>query len=384
MGGNPADLTVPMLKPEPPQHGTRFLFIDGLRGVAALMVLTFHFTVAKTPRSYPFIHPLPSWLYTTLDDGKLGVDIFFVISGFVIAYSQRGTIVTGKYFLNFVLQRSFRLDPPYWFTIFLEITLLIVWRRAFHVMHPIPSIGKVLSHLIYAQHLLRYGDIVSVFWTLCLEVQFYIIFTVFRGIAQYAREGPLRNGIEGGLMTLLAVASLAIFGEWIPNPPTGFFMHFWFMFFMGVAVWWAIGTPQRKAYFIGMMALACLAMVLRFDTAILLVVLTAGAVYSAAKFDKMGTWLSNPVIQFLGMISYSLYLVHDPIGLRIINKTGPRFTGASIGAKLMWIALATAVSISAATVMYLLIERPSMRLSKRLLKNNWKKRTEPAHLTTVE
>src|SRR4030095_167086 len=96
----------------------RFRTIDGLRGLAALTVVIFHLhgQVAWTARDW-----LPRGLAAVMERSFAGVDVFFVISGFVIAYSVREGSYTWNYLTRFAARRAIRLDPPYWFAIFLEV-----------------------------------------------------------------------------------------------------------------------------------------------------------------------------------------------------------------------------------------------------------------------
>src|SRR5262245_44222872 len=96
----------------------RFVFIDGLRGIAALSVVLYHFNEAVIRQSARWV---PHVVEAVLHRGFLGVEIFFVISGFVIAFSVRDGNYTPGYLFRFCLRRSIRLDPPYWATIALEL-----------------------------------------------------------------------------------------------------------------------------------------------------------------------------------------------------------------------------------------------------------------------
>src|SRR5689334_15625966 len=90
----------------------RFLFVDALRGFAALGVVIFHFTEAD---HIPLLaSALPAWVVLILNHGNLGVPVFFVLSGFVIAHSVHSERVTMPFAAKFMLRRSLRLDPPYW------------------------------------------------------------------------------------------------------------------------------------------------------------------------------------------------------------------------------------------------------------------------------
>jgi peptidoglycan/LPS O-acetylase OafA/YrhL len=92
------------------------------------------------------------------------------------------------------------------------------------------------------------------------------------------------------------------------------------------------------------------------------VVATAAVIFAVGRAGLLATLLDVRPLQFLGRISYSLYLVHF-LGATAA-KLGARVTGDSIPAALGWFLLANAISIVAAYVMYRLVEAPSLRLTK--------------------
>ena len=151
----------------------RFLVIDSLRGIAVLMV-TFGHLFGNIE---PVLGQVPMMIHNIFLFGAHGVEIFFVISGFVIAYSIRNGSFSVIYFFKFGLRRLVRLDPPYWIVILLEIALIYISL----VFYPnlgttLPTIKQLGAHMIYAQELLGLGHLLPIFWTLCYEVQFYLFF----------------------------------------------------------------------------------------------------------------------------------------------------------------------------------------------------------------
>ena len=101
------------------EQGSRFVFVDGLRGIAAMSVVLFHAVEGNHITALYAALPLP--LALPLRYGNYGVAIFFVLSGFVIAHSLSSKNMTVGAAGCFMLKRSVRLDPPYWFAILLVI-----------------------------------------------------------------------------------------------------------------------------------------------------------------------------------------------------------------------------------------------------------------------
>lgn len=160
---------------------------DGIRGFAAFWVVLYHMWGAIQRRE---THWVPIEVQHFLNNGFLGVDVFFILSGFIIAYSVIGKPVDRFFIPRFILRRSVRIDPPYWFAIGLAI-IFIVMKNHFFVEHkePLPSFGSIFAHIFYLQDLLEFNSISSVFWTLCLEFQFYILFSF--GVFLFNRYGFL-------------------------------------------------------------------------------------------------------------------------------------------------------------------------------------------------
>ncbi|MEX0604301.1 MAG: acyltransferase [Marinobacter sp.] len=350
--------------------GQRFVFIDGLRAFAALAVVLFHFydAVAQTAGSWAW-----HWIDTLFSYGYLGVDVFFVLSGFVISFSIRNGDFSLRYFARFGLRRSIRLDPAYWVTILIEIALIYIGLALFPSLDtPVPDLPTIISHLFYAQDLLGYGNIVSIFWTLCYEFQFYIVLVGTLMLASYARRLILYTQAVNTILVIAGFSaftwSLAIFFGAAENPTTGLFINRWWQFFIGCLLTLHILGKTPVWCFFSAMGMLLIAIFLDVNSgadnglATFFVICT---VYAAAQTKGMDNWLSGAVPQFLGTLSYSIYLLHAVIGWRFI-KLLHELNGADFSPWQAWIALVAGVSISvfSAWIMYKFIEAPSHRFSK--------------------
>jgi peptidoglycan/LPS O-acetylase OafA/YrhL len=100
-----------------PARTDRFAFVDALRGIAALAVAVFHLSGGASKQ---FFSRLPGWVTAGIEwGGHLGVVVFFVISGFVMAYSLKEARPTVAFLSRFLVRRLVRLAPPYWASILL-------------------------------------------------------------------------------------------------------------------------------------------------------------------------------------------------------------------------------------------------------------------------
>src|SRR5262245_8352043 len=162
--------------------------IDPLRGLAALAVAWFHFTNCTS------LLPQDSWVRASGSFGWLGVELFFVISGFIIPYSMyRGGYCFPGDFGTFLVKRVVRLDPPYLAVI--GVTLGLLWASAFTPGVAVPrrevSGPQVLRDLGYLNAFLGYPWLNPVFWTLAIEFQFYVLVAVAFPVFA-SRSGPVR------------------------------------------------------------------------------------------------------------------------------------------------------------------------------------------------
>jgi peptidoglycan/LPS O-acetylase OafA/YrhL len=347
----------------------RFVFIDGLRGLAALAVLTLHTYTSPTLHSLSASMPAP--VDYLVRHGWLAVQVFFVVSGFVIAYSLRNARVSPRVLGNFALRRTLRLDPPYWATLAVAVlalstsNLLLKDRVA-----PIPGRSAILAHAFYLQDLLGLSNFLPVSWTLCLEMQMYLAYIVTLGFSQWLarRKGYWCRSDSVALLLVfmpLAVLSIVV-AKFVGCPVQGTLVPFWYQFFFGALIWWTLEGKVSRSWFwlyvamtVGIITMSQL----RSDT---LVVLATGCIiYLAAARNRLHVWLKAVWIQYLGRISYGLYLTHGLVGIPAVNLAFRLLPDAD-RLVLLWAVLVMATSIGSAHLLHVLIERPCAGLAKRL------------------
>lgn len=352
--------------------GGRLAFIDGLRGVAAVSVMLMHFFHPEvSPIHEPLKRVFSPLVQRVLLQGDLGVMIFFVLSGFVISYTLRKEQVTPRYAANFMFRRSVRLDPPYW----TMIAILVSWKCIFwheyagEIFAWFGGWRNVLANMFYAQDLLRsrgiagYFGIVSVGWTLCLEVQFYLALITLLTLGTWARRRWGGRG-EGFLLAavLVPLTGYSLY-VWF-GVRTFEFFGMWYMFFAGAALWWTLAGRMQQRWLWLLVAAMIAGGCWRSDGRAIAAAVTVVAIYVAARSGGMYRWLDSRLWQYFGRISYSLYLSHMTVGVLVIGLIWEK-GDKSVPLAAVTYVIAIAAAVAAADLLHRLVEAPFVRLAKR-------------------
>jgi hypothetical protein len=326
----------------------RLPLIDALRGIAALGVLLAHFGTRLV---------LPEWVAESLHLGTLGVPLFFVLSGFVITLSIGDRHITPAYAGRFALRRSLRLDPPYFASI--GVLLLIgQFGAAYGAHQPLPTLPQFIAHLFYLQDLLGMPALSPVYWSLCLEVQFYLV--LLAGLAAVQSGATVAVRVAQAPVQWLAIGSIAL--SYLcrrQDIAAGSFVPMWFCFGMGMLTCWCARGWLPSSRLIPVLTAALLAGLWFADLWSLTAALACALIWLAGRRQRLD-WLSGPLWQFFGRISYSLYLTHNIFGwyaLSLAMRYMDQWLAAALGA---------VVAVLAAWLWYRCIEKPAVALSRQV------------------
>ncbi|MVN77496.1 acyltransferase family protein [Hymenobacter sp. HMF4947] len=331
--------------------------LDFLRGFAALSVMLYHFsggppmlnhvTGGTLAKFYsPVLRDLFSW-------GNMGVEVFFVISGFVIPYSLWETNYQVKHFANYMGKRILRICPPAYFAMLLLLIQGYVISRFIHHNNPpyhSPSLELILRNILFlytGSGDLRWFN--SVNWTLAIEFQFYVLVGIlFKSVFKNSKFG----------LFVLAFMLLSL-PNFIPGFPSYLYFHYSSLFAIG-------GTALL--YYKNRVSAVPFALTLALF--FILTWLTVGPLAAAFGVGTAGiiifSKLKHRLFTFLGKISFSLYLTHIMVGSVTEFLLVKIFLPQTAAQHVFGILCITVIACGFAFVFYHLVEQPTLRVVKKI------------------
>jgi peptidoglycan/LPS O-acetylase OafA/YrhL len=367
----------------------RLRALDGLRGLLALYILAGH--------AVPFLR-LPAsaaWAGSILSHGRGAVELFFVLSGMVILRSL-GTGFTRVRARQFLVARAGRLLPVYAVALALAAVALscgdpfgaMPWiaahgpaRDIAEATWPRPWLAHLAAHVTLTQGLLPAAvlpdvefTILGPAWSLSTEWQFYLIVAAMLALrrSRYARSDDWQYFAA----VMMMVGALGLLADLLPaqwQPGRSFLPHEAWYFAFGIASHGLLvaGTSRARWWW----------WVLSLDAAVLLQwqqnPLTAAVVpllwiaCLACAAPRMPpparplAWLLNAApLQWLGRISYPLYLIHMPVQRLLMLALAPALSHHAVTFALLWGPAAILVPLMVAAALHHWVETPCWQWSR--------------------
>ena len=303
--------------------------LDGLRGVAILLVMSYH-----------LFHYFPFFNF-----GWVGVDLFFVLSGFLISNLLLASADSPNYFRNFYSRRSLRIFPLYYFILCLFYfggVFLFSDQGSDSIFYYLSS--KKVWFLTFTQNLLFVSEgapempYLTHLWSIAIEAQFYLFWPLFMLLVKnkikwicililtilawrcylYLNNAPkevyyFHTLTRVDSMLIGSLLSVFSYKNEIPN-------RFWFPFYFTVFSFILIaiilyGNIYLDSPLIATFGYTCIGLL--FSSSIYILV--------KRKIRIFNLLFYNPFLRFTGRISYSLYIFHLPIYLVVITKINTLF-----------------------------------------------------------
>ena len=320
--------------------------IDALRGASALAVV-FHHLNATVPRDLiPAAH---AWGRLT-EFGYLGVPVFFVLSGLCIGQSWRKSSGPASFFRR----RFWRIYPAYLASVVLTLGVVFAWTRL-QGLNDIIGLPVTPAHIVATlslctQPATSFTTVNWVYWSLTNEIFYYAVI----GALLFWPGGRGRGWALVGLNVGLSV--LALTGGDLGGTPL-FFVDHWNLFALGLGVCLVAARAPEAPWFLAVSGGQLLWQVGRGQFGLPEWVGWATLVVLLLPRGRLAPGPRNPLV-FLGKISYSLYLVHVPVGVFVFMKVVLPWVGVSSARFVVTQIAGTALVIVAAAFFYRYFEQP--------------------------
>lgn len=325
-------------------NGKRLGNLDVFRAIAALAVCFHHFNRECLTGG--------TWFSEITKYGNYGVDIFFVISGYVIPFALLRRNFQLSQIGIFLKGRFLRLYPAYALAAILTVGLWYAstWMPGFRGEGPPEiSVTQILANATLTCDFFQQERFGIVFWTLAIEAQYYVFIALsFPLLFQNAGKSLVPRWILLGAWLLLPLhfrQGPTVFG-WSALFAMGF-----------LAILWQRGELKHWVFFLGLVIAGIVQWEVRCPVSAVLGLSTALGILFLPNF----AW--RPLV-WVGTISYSLYLLHVPIGGRVMNFL-ERFSEFGF-VQLLSVPLALAISLFVAWIFFLLVEKPSHELAQKI------------------
>ena len=371
--------------------------LDGLRGLAILAVMSFHFfwfpyhsDILPAADSSPL-----RWLAAAQLSGWCGVDLFFVLSGYLIT----GILADGRqktdFFRRFYWRRLLRIFPAYYL-------LLILWPLIRH-LYPAEAFASAnpgypawlwtyTANILLAQH--GWGAVpmpLRHLWSLCIEEQYYLLWPLAIHVLERRQAIALC-----GILLVFAPALRFLLQHWYPPPGAGYLLMPARMDALAAGSLVALLrreeglTARLQAWLRSGLLVSAVALVALFllrgglkgeDPLVstigltLLALFFAGVVaYSGMAAESAGVrrMLRHRLLQWFGRYSYGMYLWHQPICVLVLSSGFLAMLERAYAPHAMWLlillcyAVPLLLTIAMASISWYCLEQPLLRLKERL------------------
>ena len=332
------------------QTSNRMPLIDALKALAALCVMLNHFS-SYGPLAAVGQEHFPALFGFIFGYGRMAVQVFLVIAGFLAARSLSGqgqALAVSP--LPLIWKRYLRLAIPYLAAIGLAIVAAAIANQWLddEAIPARATFTQWVAHALLLHGVLGIDSLSAGVWYIAIDFQLFALMAILLWAGRVRLIAP-------ALVLIVAIASLFWFNR--DESWDNWAIYFFGSYGLGAAAWWASDRKQMSAWLGVILTVAVAALVVDFRLRIALALGVALLLGFSRRTGLLERWPEAQALAFLGQISYSLFLVHFPV-LLLANGLYARLGLASTASAMIAIALALATSIALASVFYRWVESP--------------------------
>jgi peptidoglycan/LPS O-acetylase OafA/YrhL len=361
----------------------RYPALDGVRGLAILAVLIVH-----TLRM-PVVNRVDAWVANLAQSGFVGVDLFFVLSGFLITGILLDTRDSPHYFRDFYARRTLRIFPVYYVAL-LGMVLFVPGAVGGHLRETQGWHWAYLVNVYLVGHQFSELPLTGHFWSLALEEQFYLVWPVI----VWTLPVPLLRRFTWMVLVGAAVLRAALWAAYAADlVPESIVMANIVMMPLradalaaGAIIALALRTSDGRARLrrfvlpLAVVSLSVLAVIwLRFRhfvgsapevqlagfSAVIGVSCSLIIASVLMPSSRLALTLSSSPLRFLGKYSYALYIVHQPVAFALAEYAPKEPLGDSgLAAGVLFFVVTNSVSVGIAMLSWRTLEAPLLSLKR--------------------
>lgn len=346
---------------------SRMPLVDALKAIACLLIVAHHLSIygPMSDLAYPLIPGLLDWLR---EYGRMAVQVFFVVAGFLLAgkLAPLGVpLATNP--IPAIKRRYVRLVIPYLAALTLAIgcaALARYWMT--HDSIPAaPNLFQLLAHVFLLQDLLDQEALSAGVWYVAIDFQLFTLAAfLFWLSGKIEHRHPHLKSTALVLIAGLTTVSLFAFNRndfWDETA-----LYFFGSYGLGILAYWASGSQHPVLWLALLGALAIAALLVDFRDRIAVATVVMLLLGFARQYGILGSGSVPNFLTYLGRISYSIFLVHFPLCL-VVNATFFRFLPHQAVTSLFGLVLALGISILGGALFHKWIESRPLTDRMRLL-----------------
>ena len=296
-----------------PSNPNRMLLLDAMKGLAAQLIVLHHLA-SYGPLAEAFSDMLPTLAAFLFDYGRMVVQVFLVVGGYLAARSLAvidfGSVANP---LPLLWRRYVRLALPFAVAMLIAILAAAVARHWLDddFIPDAPSLGQMLAHGMLLHGVFDVPSLSAGVWYVAIDLQLFALLALVLWCGRWL--GGERSGASLGwiLAACLGVLALFVFNRNEVFDAWG--IYFFGSYALGAFAWWLTTRPRPLFWLAALLAVALAALTVDFRLRIALALAIAVLLAVASLTGMLGRWPRSNVLAWLGKVSYSVFLVHFPV-----------------------------------------------------------------------